>query len=301
MTLPIALNLTGMDEVESDQGTQVKAIAMCAGALKQARVWRADVHLLTEKPFAALQVSPSRTLASFLSESQVKEELRLMMSLANRAPSLALDAGIEVSVGGSSHWSAQVAYELDGIILSLPLIASWKTTSLHALVSQVSDTGEIFEEGVDVENVYDIDSCVEHAQVIQSRGRGLPSGGASEVWQRRGELFPSLTFLRRVEADLLKVSASGGGISQIFNRLVSINGSAQQWAVGGVVYPVWGSKVTNESETRRADCQFSDDQGESRVYEIHARYTPGAGRIHFRLIEESRMVEVAYIGLKIGR
>ncbi|HDS1134067.1 hypothetical protein N5D13_10375 [Stenotrophomonas maltophilia] len=301
MTLPIALSLTGVDEVEFDQDAQVKAIAMCAGALKQARVWRADVHLLTERPFAELQVSPGRTLVSFLSESHVKEELRLMMSLANRAPSLALDAGIEVSVGGRSHWAAQVAYERDGIILTLPLLALWKTTSLHALVSQVSDVGEIFEEEVYVENVYDVDSCVEHRQVIQSRGRGLPSGGASEVWKRRGELFPSLKFLRRVESDLLKVAASGGGISQIFNRLVSINGSAQQWAMGGVAYPVWGSKVTNESETRRADCQFSDDNGDNRVYEIHARYTPGAGRIHFRLIEEFRMVEVAYIGLKIGR
>ncbi len=301
MTLPIALNLSGINEVESNQGAQIEAIAMCANALKQVRMWRADIHLFTENPFATLQVSPSRTLVSFLSESQIKEELRLMMSLANRAPPLELDAGIEVSLGGRIHWAAQVAYELDGIVLSLPIISDLKATCLNVSVVQVSEDGEIYEESVTLENIHNVNSCVEHKDVIQARGRGLPPGGAPEVWERRAELFPWLTFLHRVEDDILKVSASAGGFSQVFNRLVSINGSAQQWAAGHVSYPVWESKITNESETRKAECKFTDDEGEKRTYEVHARYTPGAGRIHFRLDEDRRLIEVAYIGLKLGR
>ena len=30
------------------------------------------------------------------------------------------------------------------------------------------------------------------------------------------------------------------------------------------------------------------------------RFTPGAGRVHFRLVPEQRSARVAYVGLKLG-
>jgi hypothetical protein len=63
---------------------------------------------------------------------------------------------------------------------------------------------------------------------------------------------------------------------------------------------MWRSRVTPESETRRHLCKFADFDGESRIFDLHGRFTPGEGRIYFRLVPQERTATIAYIGLKLG-
>jgi hypothetical protein len=37
----------------------------------------------------------------------------------------------------------------------------------------------------------------------------------------------------------------------------------------------------------------------TRVFDLHARFTPGAGRIHFRLDPTAQKFVIAYIGKKL--
>jgi hypothetical protein len=62
----------------------------------------------------------------------------------------------------------------------------------------------------------------------------------------------------------------------------------------------WKTKVTGESETRKSLCEFLDLDGAISIFELHARFTPGPGRIHFRLIPGDGIARVAYIGRKRG-
>ncbi|GAA2341825.1 hypothetical protein GCM10010246_28760 [Streptomyces cuspidosporus] len=48
-----------------------------------------------------------------------------------------------------------------------------------------------------------------------------------------------------------------------------------------------------------AVCRFTDLDGETSTFDLHARFTTGAGRIHFRLVPEERTIRLAHIGSKI--
>ena len=85
----------------------------------------------------------------------------------------------------------------------------------------------------------------------------------------------------------------------VAHRLRTLGDAVAQWEVTGREPHDWGTKVTSESQTRRPHCMFADLDGERRLFELHARFTPGVGRIHFRLVSETRKVRIAYIGRKI--
>ncbi|MGH3276606.1 MAG: hypothetical protein ACRDNZ_20045 [Streptosporangiaceae bacterium] len=37
-----------------------------------------------------------------------------------------------------------------------------------------------------------------------------------------------------------------------------------------------------------------------RTFDLHGRFTPGAGRVYFRLAPQDRQARIAHIGLKLG-
>lgn len=85
----------------------------------------------------------------------------------------------------------------------------------------------------------------------------------------------------------------------VVDQLVKLEQAVAEWPDGHEA-PQWKTKVTGEYEMRRKHCEFPDLDGVVRVFELHARFTPGAGRLHFRLVSADRTARVAYIGRKIG-
>lgn len=51
---------------------------------------------------------------------------------------------------------------------------------------------------------------------------------------------------------------------------------------------------------RKRLCLFRDLDGEEECFDLHGRFTPGAGRLHFRLVPEDKALRIAYIGAKLG-
>lgn len=60
------------------------------------------------------------------------------------------------------------------------------------------------------------------------------------------------------------------------------------------------SKVTRESKSREHLCWLKDIDGETRLFSLHQRMTPGAGRVHFRIDVEAHCIVVGYVGKKLG-
>ena len=81
-------------------------------------------------------------------------------------------------------------------------------------------------------------------------------------------------------------------------KLAALQNSLSGWNGDG--HPAWRVRVTGEYSGRERLCWFEDLDGEWRLFEQHARFTPGEGRIHFRLDQPDQQIVVAYIGRKLG-
>ena len=103
-----------------------------------------------------------------------------------------------------------------------------------------------------------------------------------------------------VEDQLRGLRQGTPALGQVHHRLVELSAAVGAWDLAAPGGPSWSSKVSPEAEQRKVLCQFRDVDGVTRCFDLHARFTPGAGRIHFRLVAGSRLARVAYIGAKIG-
>ncbi|MFF9347790.1 hypothetical protein [Streptomyces sp. NPDC014734] len=81
--------------------------------------------------------------------------------------------------------------------------------------------------------------------------------------------------------------------------LERLDAAAAAWDPATMKEPEWQSKVTPEGETRKRVCRFEDVDGKWETFHLHARFTPGAGRIHFRPIGEEGTIRIAHVGGKI--
>ena len=89
-------------------------------------------------------------------------------------------------------------------------------------------------------------------------------------------------------------------IRPVWRALMKLEHAVADWSADRLALPPWRSKVTPEFEGRAHLCRFFDIDGVERTFEWHARFTPGAGRLHFRLVSEDHTARVAYIGNKLG-
>ena len=136
-----------------------------------------------------------------------------------------------------------------------------------------------------------------HAQWIDAERDDLPRT-PDELWQYADRWYPNIVFHARVRAQLVNLGAASPAFSQVVEKLAALQTSLSAWNGDGV--PDWGVHVTGEHSGREGLCWFDDLDGERRLFEQHARFTPGTGRIHFRLDGPDQRIVVAYIGRKLG-
>lgn len=111
------------------------------------------------------------------------------------------------------------------------------------------------------------------------------------------DVFPDLEFLPRVQDNLAKLSTAW--VEPVKERLAELQTATARWDVTAQPAPDWLSHVTPESQSRRQLCQFVDLDGTVRLFEMHARVTPGAGRVYFRLDGAKGKLVIAHIGQKL--
>lgn len=107
------------------------------------------------------------------------------------------------------------------------------------------------------------------------------------------EFLPSAaTQFRRLEGEPLR---------RVMETILLLDASVIEWAATNNATPSWRTKVTPESQTRINSglVTFQDTDGNRYAFGLHARYTPGAGRIHFRLDPTRKIIRIAYIGVKL--
>ena len=118
-----------------------------------------------------------------------------------------------------------------------------------------------------------------HAAWIDAEQIDLPRT-PDELWQYADRWYSNIAFHPRVRAQLVDLGAASPAFSQVVEKLAALQDSLSGWNGDGM--PDWGVHVTGEHSGRERLCWFEDLDGEQRLFEQHARFTPGEGRIHFR-------------------
>lgn len=227
------------------------------------------------------------------------DQLALLLEAMGRCPS-----GYDGSeptwpagkVVGFECVGATLAKDLGVGLVSLPSAEQWRSERLAYEPAEQVAVGA----GEALVNCYDEPSGVTYYRRWGHWCRDTVTE-VGEVWERRADLYPRLSFLDEVRRHLEGLEPEH--LRQVLTRLGEIDDSVEEWAQrpedSRSPFPSWKTKVTPESTTRKSLCYFPED-GVRTLFELHARYTPGAGRIHFRMDHELSRVVVAYVGTKLG-
>ena len=136
------------------------------------------------------------------------------------------------------------------------------------------------------------------AAVLAARqARALDGVG---LWRAREELFPNLRFAPRVRDEVEALLRGEATFAAVVDRLAGIDRAVGAWRARSDGHPIYPFQVTPESASRKPKVMFEDGTGRTRCFGDHARFTPGAGRIHFILeTEPHRHALIGYVGPKV--
>jgi len=281
-----------------------RAMRDFVGALKHARQVRAATALISPERLPAVELAAGYPMAKWANDARNRDLWRLVRAMQQRAP-FTFDQLVPPEDGGDLEYlhngrvarGLGVAHLVEGLAVSLPTEPDWSADRVRMTRNTLVDDGEIVEDEVDVPHA----SSPGHMRVHESwLGReGLAAiGTGAALWEARAEYFPSLSFLPRVEEQLRHLSADW--VTPVRNRLAELQEGASGWEPATEPHPLWRSKVTPEAEQRKQLCGFVDLDGQTRLFDLHARFTPRHGRLHFRLLRDSGTIRIAYIGTKLG-
>jgi len=189
----------------------------------------------------------------------------------------------------------------DAVAVGFPSDPAWDRDRLAVEFEELLPDGTFGDAREEIDNL----TRSTHAAPIVTRHRARlqrQCSDAADLWSRRADVFPHLTFGMDVEDQLAKLNA--GWLPTLVNRLVELDETAAAW-VGGDA-PPWRCKVTPESEKLRQykngkllDMRrFRAAGGERVLFEWHARFGSGA-RIHLRFDARARGIEIGYVGVHL--
>ncbi|GAA0369620.1 hypothetical protein [Streptomyces blastmyceticus] len=275
--------------------------------LREARSWR-EIALVTQSPLASSELARGYYYQQWAADNRHRNQRQFIKALRNRAPftdvlSQDVNPGeIEHEHAGERVEGIGAAHLMDGLCLSLPVSEVWQRSWLEVTVRTLVEGNDGELSMVETTESVRHSSCRTDLKPHEQWGRsaGLESiGSPTQLWEQRADFFPSLRFLPRVLNDLQALQPAW--FVQSRRLLARLEESAARWNPAETAVPAWqGAKVTPEHEQRRRLCRFTDEGGEEHCYDWHGRFTPGAGRLHFRLVPKEGMLEIAYIGRKLG-
>ena len=189
----------------------------------------------------------------------------------------------------------------DAIAVGFPSEPTWDRDRLAVNFEELLPDGTIGGAREQIDNL----TRSPHAAPIVERHRARLQRqcvDAGDLWARRGQAFPNLSFGPDVEQHLAKLNA--GWFATLVNRLADLDETAADWVTAGGDAPPWRTRVTPESGSvmqnpkLREARRFRSAGGARVLFEWHARFGSGA-RIHLRFDAGRREIEIGYIGVHL--
>ncbi|MEU2110700.1 hypothetical protein [Streptomyces sp. NPDC019507] len=200
------------------------------------------------------------------------------------------------------------AHLMGGLGISLLLEDRWDADRLTLVQEQLVDDADAGTEVTEVElrHMASLKHAEAHRPWVRECAEAARRGDLSAVrtgaglWERREALFPHLRFLPAVEAQVRDLKQIW--VQPVCKRLAEMERAIVVWdSRTRPDGPPWGSHVTPEHEGRKEEfCVFVDLDGQPQYFDTHLRFTPGAGRLHFRFVAATGLAHIAHIGDKLG-
>jgi hypothetical protein len=264
-----------------------------------------QVSLISSESLPTLRVGEAYSVGIWLNEGGVaRERARFLLGLGQQAPFSAVrerhgdpDPGVSVYKNeGQVVEGIGLAELYGGIPISFDNDVRWRVPLIHLDVEQLVE---------DEERTWSTDirhaSLVEHVDghrnwLMSLRRRNISN--AKDLCANRAELLPYLEFGPRVESDLYLLQSQA--FLQVVEYLYRLDAALEAWNPRLHPFPEYPPNTTDESGGRKHLCQFPAPGGGHAAFTWHGRYTPGAGRIHFRLEHDPKRVILGYVGKKLG-
>ena len=186
------------------------------------------------------------------------------------------------------------------IAVSFPSEPIWRRDEFNVHFDELLEDSTFEARSEPIDNV----SCPEHVSHVSARHlvQTREIVDFASLWKRRGTAYPNLSFGPDVEDQLARINLSA--LPAILKRLAGLDDWVYSWRASGSKPSEWHSKTTDESNSVYQDAslrerrRFASNDGNRELFMRKARFG-GAGRIHFRVDENSREIEIGYIGLRL--
>jgi diadenosine tetraphosphatase ApaH/serine/threonine PP2A family protein phosphatase len=282
------------------------AMAQFVRLLNHIVQWRRDAALVSGAKLKDLELAPGYYLAEWAGQPRHIDLWRGIRRVQNRAPfsdvlPVGASEGVDYFWEGRTAKALGAAHLLDEILVSLLVDPAWDAPWIQAdrtlLSEDVGGETVILEDTVQVRHAATLAHSAVHEEWIKHAGLPDLSHG-SEIWEARVDLFPHLSFLPHIKEQMGMLNRDW--VVPLARELRRINDAIEGWDPRLARQPQWRSRITPEGETRKRLCKFEDFDGVERIFDLHGRFTPGHGRVYFRLVPEARKATVAHVGLKLG-
>jgi len=280
--------------------------------LREVRAETRALSITSEIPISAIRFSHDISFAQ-LRNSGLETESLFIKSLANRAPfrSGAEEIGapdpaeFEFSYADAASSTRReviglgLAFNHDTVAFSFD-DPFWRRPSVDLVRTHIEDD-ELTSSNVVARNICTDDDVNCHRRFLSGWATAQRESGIA-LWQDRKVLFPHLTFIPRVEAQLCALKAGDPHFFAVRQRLQQIETAMANWNPKIDAAPVFGTKMRPESDSRVKEglVDFRDEKGVMRTFSLHCDYTPGANRIHLITSAEPKFALIGHIGRKLG-
>ncbi|MGD1912450.1 MAG: hypothetical protein ACFB2X_16845 [Rivularia sp. (in: cyanobacteria)] len=311
MELEMVLNELSLKTPASDIYTARQLMSGLIGTLRQATASGVKRVLRTSDEIHSLELAPNYRISQWRNDPEVdREESRFFRTLVAKAPFWTdvfeefkheFDLS-EVRYQGEIVNGIGFALIIDGLPVSFNSEIRWDTSYLSLEVIRIDENQNLINETVEIVHASCRNHIKEHNNWIKNRFRTQIING-QELWDRRVELFPNLEFCDEVYRQIQSLDNGKSILRQILKRLFELEEYCKSWKVGAFDFDALPSKVSPESESRLK--QFNDklsfkcSDGKKRLFSLHVRMTPGAGRLHFCTELGPGKIIIGYIGYKI--
>jgi hypothetical protein len=308
MAIDIVVNELSMQTPASDQNIARAIMSEFVQTLRQAQSEGIRGKLSTASDFHATLLAPDYYLVQWLNDRQVnRDERSFLLQRATSTPFLqdrpetASEAlTYEFRFGADRAEGCGIAYLLDGLAVSLRSKPCWEASRLEIIVQQMDSEGNIAEDMVQITHACCPDHVQENRPWIQNRIRTNITDG-NDMWQRRSELFPSLTFCDSVGAQMIALDHGIPMLQPVASKLFDLEMFCSGWTAGPFMREAIPGNVSPESaqtlERFGGERTFLCPDGEKRLFSWHLKINTPPWRIHFRFDNASpgRLL-IGYIG-----
>lgn len=280
-----------------------EAMEEFVGLLRHIKKRRGDVSLVSPVKREDLELAQGYFVDQWINAGRRNLDLwRAVQGMRNQAPFTDVfphdDAmGSEYTCNGQEAKGLQAAHRMDGLLISIPIDPVWDTSWVEAMCTELDE-----ESGSDPDT-YRIRQrhaakpahMTAHADWLGREGITSFRSGI-EIWDARADFYPHLQFLPRVEGQLRTLIPEW--VLPVANRLRTLEEAVALWDPRKNAEPPWVN-VTPEATNRKELCWFVDGNVK-QLFDLHARFTPGVGRIHLRLVHSESKIRIAHVGTKLG-